>query len=270
MNYRHSYHAGNFADVLKHVTLLALTLCLQRKATPFCYLDTHAGAGCYDLLSPSQKNQEYHHGIGRLIAAKNPPALIQRYLDCATNLHAYPGSPFLVRKLLRPQDRIIATELHPEEHRALKNLFLHDTQVAVHAMDGYLGLKAFLPPKERRGFVLIDPPYENPQEYTQALEHLAIGLKRWETGIFALWYPIKDKAMLARFYQKAQEMIKTAISVIELSIYPNDVSSRLNGCGILMVQPPWGLLQSIQEIMPWLTQTLCPDQQGSWRISAKI
>jgi len=279
MNYRHLYHAGNFTDVLKHVVLVGLIASLLRKETPFCFLDTHAGRGYYDLLSePAQKSNEYQSGIMKILAQNNPPALIKRYLGCVQKMNSllsesrfaslryYPGSPFIVRPFLRPQDRIVATELQPQEYQELRNAASRDRQMAIHQMDGYQGLKAFLPPKERRGLVLIDPPYENPQEFKQLTSALMIALKRWETGIYAIWYPIKDRHPVDQFHQGLKENIKRPMMVTELCIYPADVPNHLNGSGLVIINPPWKFDQEINDSLAWLWNILSVNHQGTQRV----
>ena len=190
MNYKHSYHAGNFADVVKHVCLTALIKALSQKDTPFCCIDTHAGAGLYDLTSKEMsKTKEYVNGIEKVIQQNNPPPIVKAYLDCVHQINNrysgdkygsmqyYPGSPLIARQLIRPHDRIIACELQPDEYQALKNTLGGDKQVAIHHSDGFLGLKAFLPPQERRGLILIDPPYENPDEFDPHCPQLTGSLK---------------------------------------------------------------------------------------------
>ncbi|TAK79083.1 MAG: 23S rRNA (adenine(2030)-N(6))-methyltransferase RlmJ, partial [Gammaproteobacteria bacterium] len=277
MNYRHVYHAGNFMDVVKHVTLIALISSLFRKETPFCYIDTHAGTGYYDLLSASAtKTKEYVGGIEKIIHAEHVPALVQRYLECVHHinnrlssanyaaLHYYPGSPMIARHFARPHDRIIACELQPEDCRELKNTFAGDTQVAIHHLDGFLGLKAFLPPHERRGLVLIDPPYEDPDEFSRIAKSLPIALKRWETGIYGIWYPIKEKRQVERFYRSIRQTLSQPILIIELTIYP-DLPSHLNGCGMAIINPPWQFEQTMQPVLSWLWKTLAIDQQGGYK-----
>ncbi len=279
MNYRHLYHAGNFADVVKHLVLVGLVSSLLRKETPFCFLDTHAGQGFYDLLSDSvKKSKEHEAGIMKVLAANQPPPLVKRYLGCVqkinnrlsesrfSSLRYYPGSPFIVRPFLRPQDRIIATELQPQTYQALKTVAGFDRQISVHQLDGYQGLKAFLPPKERRGLVLIDPPYENPEELKQIAGALTLALKRWETGIYAIWYPIKDRPPIERFHQTLKDTIKRPILVLELSLYPEDLPSHLNGCGLAIINPPWKFDQEMKDLFPWLWKTLAVSQQGAFRV----
>lgn len=277
MNYRHSYHAGNFADVVKHIILTGLIGALQGKESSLCYIDTHAGIGYYDLLAEtSAKSKEYMGGIEKIIAAEKPPAIVQRYLDCVhkinnklthttfSSLRYYPGSPMIARQLARPHDRIIACELQPGEYQLLRSTFAGDKQVAVHHTDGFLGLKAFLPPHERRGLVLIDPPYENPDEFTHIAHSLPIALKRWNTGIYAIWFPIKEKSRIEQFYRTLKADIKEPIFAIELTIYP-DLPNHLNGCGLVIINPPWQFDESIQELLPWIWNALTINNQGGYR-----
>jgi 23S rRNA (adenine2030-N6)-methyltransferase len=279
LNYRHAYHAGSFTDVFKHVILTALMSSLSRKETPFCYIDTHAGIGYYDLFGgPSQKTKEYENGIERIIEQDNPPPLVKRYLDCVhkinnqltgskfSSLKYYPGSPMIARYLARPHDRIIACELQRQDYETLRSTFAGDKQVAAHHMDGFLGLKAFLPPTERRGFVLIDPPYENPDEFTRIAHSMPPAIKRWDTGIYAIWYPVKDKIQVKRFYRTLQENVKLPILSIELSTYP-DLPDHLNGSGVAVINPPWQFEQSVNDVLPWLWKALTINRQGSYHAS---
>jgi 23S rRNA (adenine2030-N6)-methyltransferase len=276
LNYRHSYHAGNFADVFKHIILVALIEAMHRKDSAYCFLDTHAGIGYYDLqAATTQKSKEYTNGILKILAQPNPPALIKAYLACvkAVNpqgiapLTVYPGSPAIVKQLLRPQDRMVLTELHTEDYQLLKRAFPHDKQIGIHHQDGYLGLKAFLPPKERRGFVLIDPPYEQQNELTNLIPTLAAAVERWETGIFALWYPIKEHRSIERFQRALKLKISRPLLMTELSIYPDNAATALNGCGVIIVNPPWQLDEEIQAVLPWLWETLSPNNQGRYQLS---
>lgn len=277
MNYRHSYHAGSFTDVVKHVILTALMASFSRKDTPMCYIDTHAGIGYYDLFTEhSRKTMEYQGGIKKVIAQENPPPLIQRYLDCVhkinnhltqsefASLRYYPGSPMVARYLARPHDRIITCELQPQEYQALKAAFAGDKQTAVHHADGYASLKALLPPQERRGLVLIDPPYESTEEFTNAVHALEAALKRWPTGIYATWYPIKDQTQINRFYHNLRKITDLPILSIELTIYP-DLPQHLNGTGMAIINPPWQFNEQMAEILPWLWKALTINGQGAYR-----
>lgn len=270
MNYRHAYHAGNFADVFKHIVLVGLTQSLLRKDSAFCFLDTHAGSGFYDLSSDAaQKGKEFENGIKKLFAQENPPELVKQYLECITDPLQYPGSPLIVQHFLRPQDRMILSELHPEEYQQLKRLFARNKQVAVHNQNGYDCIKAFLPPKEKRGFVLIDPPYEKPDELMQLTRILPEALRRWESGIFALWYPIKNREAIERFHQTLQEKIEEPILTVELSIYPENITTHLNGSGMVIINPPWQLDQTLEDTLPWVWKALSINKQGRYHLNLR-
>lgn len=277
MNYLHSYHAGNFCDVVKHVCQIGLLDALMRKPGPFCYIDTHAGAGVYDLFSEfSEKTKEYEKGIELVIHANNPPPLVQRYLDCVhrindklthskhSSLRYYPGSPMIAHDIIRQQDRIVACELHPNEYQSLKNCFMGVHQVNAHHTDGFLGLKAFLPPKERRGLVLIDPPYEDPDEFARITRSLPTALRRFENGIYAIWYPIKEKYHLDHFYKAVRQNIENDVFIIELTTYP-DLPQHLNGCGMAIINPPWQFDEIINKNLFWLWNALSINQQGHYK-----
>src|SRR5258708_23962886 len=211
MNYRHAYHAGNFADVVKHATLALLIERLKAKDTPFCVLDTHAGIGRYDLSSTeAQKTGEFRNGVLKLLDAgpKALPGELDPYLSVVralnkgrSELRWYPGSPRLALDLLRPQDRLALLELHPEDARTLAALFAGDRRVSIHNADGYIGLKAFLPPKERRGLVLIDPPFERRDEFERLARGLRHAHRRWASGQYLLWDPVKDRSPVAAFHE---------------------------------------------------------------------
>jgi 23S rRNA (adenine2030-N6)-methyltransferase len=257
VNYRHAFHAGNFADVFKHVVLTLLFQALRRKETPFCYLETHAGAGRYDLGGEAaQKSGEYRDGIGRLWEWPDPPAELLPYLAAVravnrtTTLRFYPGSPRLARHFLRPQDRMMLCELHPEAASLLEAEFAGDRQVRVRVFDGYQGLKAYLPPEERRGLVLIDPPYEREDEFERVLTGLRAAHRRWATGMYTVWYPVKARAPVARFHRELQQSGIRKILLAELLSYPEDTAFRLNGSGMLLVNPPWRLDRVLGELLP--------------------
>jgi len=263
--YRHGFHAGNFADVVKHTLLVLLIEALRRKESPFCILDTHAARGLYDLRGEqAQKRREYEAGIGRLWQRTDLPPPVATYLATIRALNEphqlrwYPGSPRLARALLRPQDRLIAIERNPQEHQLLKQGFGRDRQVAIHCQDGYQGLKAFLPPKERRGLVLIDPPYELQDEYSQAVAGLLSGWQRWPSGLYALWYPILTEGLRARLFTQLRATALRRVLVVELILQPPSVRNRLNGSGMVLVNPPFGCEQQLAELLPWLQQALAP------------
>jgi 23S rRNA (adenine2030-N6)-methyltransferase len=269
MNYRHAFHAGNHADVLKHITLLALIDALTRKDSPFFVLDTHAGRGRY-LLSTveSRKTAEADAGILKLMGEPETPEVVERYLRAVQAVNpvgamvAYPGSPLLVAQALREQDRLAACELQEEEAQALKELFAHDAKVAVHARDGYAAIKALLPPrigetKFARGLVLIDPPYEvQDAEYPQIIATLREAMTRWPNAIYAVWYPIKMRRSLMHFFRKAEALPARSALLAELQIRPDDSPLRLNGSGMLILNPPWQFDQTLAPALPVLKKVL--------------
>jgi 23S rRNA (adenine2030-N6)-methyltransferase len=274
LSYRHIYHAGNFADVFKHVLLVQLLRALARKDAPFCVLDTHAGVGRYDLSAEqAQKNCEFANGVLRLTGCPDRPAAVDDYLalvrtenaDSDTLAH-YPGSPRLIRALLRPQDRLVLSELHKADHAQLKQLFAGDTQVAVHLQDAYQGLKAFLPPKEKRGLVLIDPPYERKDEYERVVAGLQLAHARWPTGVYVIWYPIMSRSLAQRFHTRVEAAGIRKILRAELCV--EDVSDRTHfaGSGLLIVNPPWPMQDEIAAVLPWLHACLAPAGAGFTRL----
>ena len=269
MNYRHAFHAGNHADVLKHTVLLALIDALKRKDSPFFVLDTHAGRGRY-LFSAveSRKTAEADAGILKLMGEPKAPEVLERYLRAVQAINpvgamvAYPGSPLLVAQALREQDRLAACELQGEEAQALKELFAHDAKVAVHARDGYAAIKALLPPKIgetkfARGLVLIDPPYEvQDAEYPQIIATLREAMTRWPNAIYAVWYPIKLRRSLMHFFRKAEALPARSALVAELQIRPDDSPLRLNGSGMLILNPPYQFEQTLAPALPVLKKVL--------------
>ena len=261
MNYRHAYHAGNFADVVKHAALALLIERLKAKDSPVCVLDTHAGIGRYDLSSvEAQKTGEFRDGVLRLLEGLAPaalPAELDPYLSVVRALNQgqgkglrwYPGSPRLSLDLLRPQDRLVLLELHPEDARTLAALFAGDARVTVRNADGYIGLKALLPPKERRGLVLIDPPFERTDEFARLARGLRQAHRRWATGQYLLWYPIKDRAPVAAFHDELKASGIARMLVAELLLRPATDPERLNGCGLVLVNPPWRMEATLAGVL---------------------
>ncbi len=269
MNYRHAFHAGNHADVLKHVVLLALCDALVAKPAPVFALDTHGGRGLYKLDGEAPKQTgEAQDGVARLLAEAPRDPAIQRYLAAIKacrqqhGAHAYPGSPWLLAHALREQDRIAACELHPEEAHVLRDNFAADPRVAVQVRDGYAAIKALLPPRHgaikfARGLVLIDPPYEAQlAEFDTALAALRDGLARWPQGMFALWYPIKQGRKLHPFYRAARALDARSSLLCELLVRPDDSPLRMNGSGLLLLNPPWRLDQALARTLPALQAAL--------------
>jgi 23S rRNA (adenine2030-N6)-methyltransferase len=276
MNYRHAYHAGNFADVVKHAVLTRLIEYLKLKDKAFRVIDTHAGLGLYDLSAEeAQKTGEWRSGIARLLDARLAPeaaALLAPYLDAvrAANpgggLLRYPGSPLIVRGLLRKQDRLSAVELHPQDCAALKTLFTDDYQVRVLELDGWLALGAHLPPKEKRGLVLVDPPFEQEGEFARLAEGLRKAYRRWPSGIYALWYPVKDRAAVRRFREALAGLGVPKIIDIRFDVRPAAAEPRFDGTGMIIVNPPFTLEKELTVMLPALHAVLAESRGAGWRI----
>jgi 23S rRNA (adenine2030-N6)-methyltransferase len=282
MNYRHAYHAGNFADVLKHSVLFALIEALQAKDTPFALIDTHAGSGCYALDSEEAgKTGEYRDGIARLLfpdlhgSGQGPlPPLLRRWLDTILavsgnehGLRFYPGSPLQAALAMRATDSAQLCELHPEEVSRLRELFRHDHRVHVHHRNGYEALKALLPPKEKRGLVLIDPPYEAQEDEFRLIEAaLKTALQRWPSGIYAVWYPIKQRSQVQPFLRWLQHGGARRVLQAELLVHPDDSPLRLNGSGKAVLNAPWNLDQLLHEPLQAMARLLSQERPAAWRL----
>lgn len=275
MNYRHIYHAGNFADVLKHAVLARLIVYLQQKDKAFRVLDTHAGIGLYDLSSvEAQKTGEWLNGIGKLLEADLPAnvaEVLKPYLDVVRGLNPdglvtrYPGSPKLARELFRPQDRLSAMELHPDDYRSLARLFEGDYQVRVTELDGWLSLGAHLPPKEKRGIVLVDPPFELEGEYERLVDGLARAYRRFSTGVYCLWYPIKKGAPIAAFHEALKATDIPKMLCAELHVKSDRDGTGLSGTGLIVVNPPFTLKDELHALLPELKRVLAEDRYASQR-----
>lgn len=276
MNYRHAYHAGNFADVVKHAVLARLVDYLKLKDKAFRVIDTHAGVGLYDLSSSeAQRTGEWQTGIAKLIAARVAPdaaALLAPYLDAvrAANpqggLAHYPGSPTIVRHLLRKQDRLTAIELHPDDFALLKALFADDYQVRAIELDGWLALGAQVPPKEKRGLVLVDPPFELNNEFARLVEGLQKAHRRWPGGIYALWYPVKDRAAVGDFHQRLASSGIGKMLDIRFDIRPPSDEPRLDGSGMIVVNPPFTLEAELRILLPALGSVLAESNAARWSV----
>jgi len=273
MNYRHGFHAGNFADVLKHLALCELLRLLTAKDKKLFVLDTHAGAGGYDLGGAlARRTGEAEAGVARLLAAPRAgmPGAVARYLAAVSAydrkfgaaggpIRHYPGSPRLVRSGLRAGDSFVACELHPQEALALKREFAGDRAVEVSDQDGYQALKALLPPVERRGLVLIDPPFEAADEFDRLTRALHQGLRRFATGCYAVWYPIKDPAAAVEDFIEAFAALKALR--IELRVPPS-ADGKLSACGLLIINPPWKFEEAMREALPWVASHLGPGTES--------
>jgi 23S rRNA (adenine2030-N6)-methyltransferase len=266
MNYRHAFHAGNFADCMKHALLLALLHALQRKPAPLFVLDSHAGAGRYDLTAaPARRTNEAAAGILRLLEGE-PPAL-QDYVATVRRLGLYPGSPELIRSALRDDDRLACCEAHPEEFAALRGLFRNDRQVAVHQRDGWQALKALLPPVQKRGLVLIDPPYEALGEFARLADGLTLAHGRFPTGVLAAWYPVKHRAPVRALFDALE--LRDVIAAELLLREPLD-PARLNGCGLLIVNPPYQFELQAQSILDALLDRLGDRSPGEAALVTRL
>ena len=286
MNYRHVYHAGNFADVLKHAVLALVIAHLKQKDTPFRVIDTHAGVGFYALNhGPAEKTGEWRDGIGRLVGGNAAPLpdnvaqVLAPYLEviAAENEAAgpgritrYPGSPMIARKLMRRGDQLVVNELHPDDRARLAELFERDRQVKVLGLDGWIALKSLLPPKERRGVVLIDPPFEEPGELVRITEGLAEAVDRFETGTYLLWYPIKDPKTVARFHRGIGETCKRPALAVELMLRAPRHPEKLNGCGLVVVNPPWKLDEQLEAFLPELADRFAQGEGAGWRMAQLV
>jgi 23S rRNA (adenine2030-N6)-methyltransferase len=279
MNYRHAYHAGNFADVLKHVVLSMALAHLKKKDAPFRVIDTHAGIGLYDLEGEEAvKTGEWRGGIGRLLGpdvVALPAAaagLMKPYLDAVRALNSdgvlrrYPGSPSLALALMRTDDRLVANELHPEDAATLRRTLARDRRAKVLELDGWLALKAQLPPKERRGVVLVDPPFEEPGELDRIVDGLDNARRRFSGGIYLLWYPIKDPRPVARFHDALAKIAPPESLAIELLIRAAIDPDRLNGCGIVVLNPPFTLEADLAVLLPVLAERLSDGAGATGRI----
>jgi 23S rRNA (adenine2030-N6)-methyltransferase len=267
VNYRHAFHAGNFADCMKHALLVWMLRALARKPAGFMVLDTHAGIGRYDLGSgEASRTGEWRGGIGRLLAARDAttalPEGIGDFLALTDRLGLYPGSPALIEALLRPVDRLICCELHPEDHAVLRDLMRGRAQVATHLRDGYEAVRAFLPPRERRGFVLLDPPFEAPEEFARLAEALRHGYLKFPSGVYAAWYPIKHRAPARAFHAAIVEAGLRDVVAAELLLREPTAPDRLNGCGLLVVNPPWPFMEAAGPILNALASILGDGEPG--------
>ncbi|HVV62483.1 MAG TPA: 23S rRNA (adenine(2030)-N(6))-methyltransferase RlmJ [Pseudolabrys sp.] len=276
MNYRHAFHAGSFADVFKHAVLCRILDYLRGKPAAFRVIDTHAGAGLYDLSGEeATRGGEWQHGIALLRAAKIPEkvaALLKPYLDVIDALNergrlkVYPGSPALARAWLRPQDRLIACELEPKAARALANHLRGDPRIKTLQIDGWTALSAYVPPKERRGLVLVDPPFEQDSDYLRLARGLAEAHRKWATGIFALWYPIKGRSEPDALAKSIRRLGIGKVLRAELTVAPLSDPSRLNGSGLILVNPPWVLEKELSLLLPVLAKTLGQNDKGGFRL----
>ena len=273
MNYRHAYHAGNHADVLKHLVLSRLLALLAKKDAPYAYLDSHAGIGLYDLHGDqASRTGEWLEGIQRVWQADDVPALFDDYLGVIRALNPdgqlryYPGSPEVARELSREQDRLQLNEKHPEDGQLLKANMKYDRRVAVHLGEGWHVPRALLPTEQKRAVLLIDPPFEQADELQRCAQAMKESIARMRQAVVAIWYPIKDQRQLKRFYQDLQGTGAPKLLRVELLVHAADNADvGLNGSGLAIANPPWGLEDELRGVLPWLGQNL-GQTQGGWKL----
>ncbi len=272
LSYRHSFHAGNHADVLKHFVLVQLLQYLNQKAKPYFVVDTHAGAGLYALdHSHAVKNAEYEEGIAKLLASNNLPEPLKDYVQLVKRFNPnggllhYPGSPLIAQALMRPDDRLRLFELHPADSKLLEQNFEHDRHVKIEPSDGFAGLKAYLPPPPRRALVLIDPPYEVKDDYKTVVNTLKDALKRFSTGTYAVWYPMLQREESQELPEKLKRLDITHWLHVGLQVTtPTPDGFGMHGSGLFIINPPWTLHATLKAVLPFLTKTLGQDDGASY------
>jgi 23S rRNA (adenine2030-N6)-methyltransferase len=286
MNYRHAFHAGNFGDVLKHVVLLELLDALHRKPSPVHLIDTHAGIGIYDLAGDeAQRSGEYRFGVGAVLADPQAEKILPHYVAAlkrlnpalkpgGSGLRRYPGSPWLLQDSLRAGDRLTLCELHPQDAETLKrNLgdeFGRDPAVAIHHRDGFEAIKALMPPSPRRGLALIDPAFEAKDEFATLSKAVLTAQQRWATGVLAVWYPIKDQKSIEAWKAPLAKELKNETLCIELTVRPAKEARQMNGSGLLIVNPPWQLKETLAPMLDFLKSRLIRETGGGARIATLV
>lgn len=272
LSYQHGYHAGNHADVLKHAVLAALLTRLVVKDTPLRYVETHAGAGEYDLSSPAARRQREHEsGVAKVWNVADAPAAVARWADLVREhnggerLRHYPGSPWLARRLLRATDRLFLFELHPAEHRALQRSCEGDRRVKLLREDGVAGCIGLVPPPDRRALLLIDPAYERTEEQDLVLDAVRKAHARFATGVIAIWYPVLERRSVERFERRLRATGIPAISAYEICVTRPARGRGLAGSAMFVVNPPWQLDEELRAALPWLTERLALDDGASFR-----
>lgn len=269
LSYRHSFHAGNHADVLKHTVQSLIIESLKEKDKPFLYLDTHAGAGRYQLSGEhAERTGEYLEGIARIWAQESVPEELKTYLEAVSvlnprgDLRFYPGSPLIAAHLLRDNDKLNISELHPSDFPLLRNEFSRDNRARVVREDGYQQLKSQLPPLSRRGFVLIDPPYELKSDYQAVVKGIQEGHRRFATGTYAVWYPVVLRQQIKRMVKDFQATGIRKILQIELAVRPDSDQRGMTASGMIVINPPWKLESQMKSVLPWLHKVLVPEGTG--------
>lgn len=276
LSYRHAFHAGNPADVLKHVVVVRCLAYLNQKEKPYLVVDTHAGAGRYRLDDASaQKTGEYQQGIARLWHRQDVPEPLRGYVQLVKEINSsdeltqYPGSPWLIRALIREQDRALFYELHPKDHALLKRHLERKPQIVTRPEDGLAGAVAVMPPKERRGLVLMDPSYEVKEDYQQVVSMLEKAHRRFATGTFLVWYPVVDRERISAMERAIKRTGIRNIKQFEFSTCPDFPGRGMSASGMFVVSPPWTLQQEMQQLLPYLVDVMAPDK-GSFRCKTLV
>jgi 23S rRNA (adenine2030-N6)-methyltransferase len=277
LSYRHSYHAGNFADVLKHTVQTLIIQALKQKPKPFVYYDTHAGAGRYNLAhGNSQKIMEYQQGIAKIWQQDNIPKHLQPYINLIWQLNpqnqllTYPGSALIADKLIHSNNRLELSELHPTDFKLLQQEFKHKKNINIKHTDGYKNLLSKLPPIQRRGLIFIDPPYELKTEYQELIINLKKAYAKFATGIYAIWYPIVSRQQVEKFYKQFKHSGIKNILRIEMCVRQDTTAYGMTGTGMLIINPPWKLNQQLNETIPWLLKYLSQDKQASYSVNMLV
>ena len=270
--YRHLFHAGNFADVFKHIVLSRLILRLQGKKTPFLYLDTHSGAGRYDLTHAwAKKNSEFKLGADIILGATNYPDELKEYMHLLRSenlngrLDSYPGSPVLARNLLRAQDRLVLNELNKNDNSELTVVAKNWSRTSVRMEDGFKLLNAALPPNERRGLIFIDPSFDQPNEFQRITDALRLGIKKFRTGVFAVWYPVINERVCDRFIAEIKKLIPGAALRLEIHLPRGAFLGRMHACGMLIINPPYLIDSDAGLVGNWLVDILVKNNRGTFK-----
>lgn len=277
LSYRHGFHAGNFADVLKHTVLVHSLEYMKQKEKPVRIVDTHAGAGVYKLNGPqAQKNREFDNGIGRLWQATDAPAAVHRYLQCVQELNEhgqlqlYPGSPLLMQKLMRPCDRLFLHELHPSDFQFLRDCMRDHKHIKVVNEDGFAGMQALLPPPDRRALVLLDPSYEVKNDYQHLVKQIIQAHKRFATGTFAIWYPVVLRQRIDEMELALKKSGVRNIQLMELGLRADNPEHGMTSSGMIVINPPWTLWGAMEESLPWLANRLGENGEGFYRLEQLV
>lgn len=277
LSYRHSYHAGNHADVLKHIVLTLCINALKEKEKPFLYLDTHSGAGRYLLQSEhAEKTGEFLSGINLIWQQSDTPELLNTYLSVLKrynpfdNLKYYLGSPLIAKQLLREQDKLNLTELHPTDYSLLRQEFSKDKRAKVFKEDGFAQLKSKLPPESRRGIILIDPSYEIKDDYQKIPKALIEAYKRFATGVYLIWYPVVSRTQTQKMIEQIINSGIKKIAQFELAVKPDNNQKGMTASGMIVINPPWKLNEQMQTIMPWLKNILDTEKTGNYLIKELV